>query len=97
MRNARRVFRISCWPAGIVLLAGMAGLGTTWPVGARTPVAPKGGPGHLPPEGELGFDVRDAPSSGPILTAYPFALTNPVFLDVDGDGRYRASLPHGHR
>jgi hypothetical protein len=30
------------------------------------------------------------------FTAYPFALTNPVFLDVDGDGKYRAGLPHGH-
>jgi len=33
---------------------------------------------------------------GKTFTAYPFALTNPVFLDVDGDGKYRASLPHGH-
>ena len=30
------------------------------------------------------------------FTAYPFALTNPVFLDVDGDGHYRTALPHGH-
>jgi hypothetical protein len=30
------------------------------------------------------------------FTAYPFALTNPVFVDVDGDGRYRTGLPHGH-
>jgi hypothetical protein len=30
------------------------------------------------------------------FTAYPFALTNPVFLDVDGDGRYRTNLKHGH-
>jgi hypothetical protein len=30
------------------------------------------------------------------FTAYPFALTNPVFLDVDGDGKYRTGLPHGH-
>jgi hypothetical protein len=30
------------------------------------------------------------------FTAYPFALTNPVFLDVDGDGRYRAGMKHGH-
>jgi hypothetical protein len=34
---------------------------------------------------------------GKTFTAYPFALTNPVFLDVDGDGKYRASLPHGHK
>jgi hypothetical protein len=33
---------------------------------------------------------------GKRFVAYPFALTNPVFLDVDGDGRYRASAPHGH-
>jgi len=30
------------------------------------------------------------------FTAYPFALTNPVFLDVDGDGRYRTGAKHGH-
>ena len=30
------------------------------------------------------------------FTAYPFALTNPVFLDVDGDGAYRTNAPHGH-
>jgi hypothetical protein len=29
------------------------------------------------------------------FTAYPFALTNLLFLDVDGDGKYRAGLPHG--
>ena len=33
---------------------------------------------------------------GKRFTAYPFALTNPVFLDVDGDGKYRAPFPHGH-
>jgi len=26
---------------------------------------------------------------GKTFTAYPFALTNPIFLDVDGDGRFR--------
>jgi len=30
------------------------------------------------------------------FTAYPFALTNPVFLDVDGDGRYTTVAKHGH-
>jgi hypothetical protein len=30
------------------------------------------------------------------FTAYPFALTNPVFLDVDGDGKYRTGAKHGH-
>jgi hypothetical protein len=30
------------------------------------------------------------------FTAYPFALTNPVFLDADGDGLYRTGLKHGH-
>jgi hypothetical protein len=30
------------------------------------------------------------------FTAYPFALTNPVFLDVDGDGQYRTGAKHGH-
>ncbi len=33
---------------------------------------------------------------GRTFTAYPFALTNPVFLDVDGDGKYRTGLPHNH-
>jgi hypothetical protein len=33
---------------------------------------------------------------GKTFTAYPFALTNPVFLDVDGDGKYRTGLAHGH-
>jgi hypothetical protein len=33
---------------------------------------------------------------GKTFTAYPFALTNPVFLDVDGDGKYRTGQPHGH-
>jgi hypothetical protein len=33
---------------------------------------------------------------GKVFTAYPLALTNPVFLDVDGDGRYRADLKHSH-
>src|SRR3569623_1761930 len=30
------------------------------------------------------------------FTAYPFALTNPVFLDADGDGKYTTGAPHGH-
>jgi hypothetical protein len=30
------------------------------------------------------------------FTAYPFALTNPVFLDVDGDGKYRTGAKHNH-
>ncbi|HEY7373709.1 MAG TPA: CehA/McbA family metallohydrolase [Polyangia bacterium] len=34
---------------------------------------------------------------GKTFTAYPFALTNPVFLDADGDGKYRSALPHGHK
>jgi len=33
---------------------------------------------------------------GKRFTAYPFALTNPVFLDADGDGRYATGAPHGH-
>jgi hypothetical protein len=31
------------------------------------------------------------------FTAYPFALTNPVYLDVNGDGHYRGAYPHGHK
>jgi hypothetical protein len=33
---------------------------------------------------------------GKKFTVYPLALTNPVFLDVDGDGRYLAHLKHTH-
>ncbi len=33
---------------------------------------------------------------GKTFTAYPFALTNPVLLDVDGDGKYRTGQPHNH-
>ena len=30
------------------------------------------------------------------FTVYPLALTNPIFLDTDGDGRYLAHLKHTH-
>ena len=33
---------------------------------------------------------------GKTFAAYPFALTNPVFLDVDGDGKYRTGAKHNH-
>ena len=33
---------------------------------------------------------------GKRFTVYPLALTNPVFLDADGDGRYLAHLKHTH-
>ena len=33
---------------------------------------------------------------GKRFTVYPLALTNPVFLDTDGDGRYLAHLKHTH-
>ena len=33
---------------------------------------------------------------GKVFTVYPLALTNPIFLDTDGDGRYRANLKHTH-
>jgi hypothetical protein len=26
---------------------------------------------------------------------FPFAVTNPIFLDVDGNGQYDPVLPHG--
>ena len=29
------------------------------------------------------------------VTVFPFALTNPIFLDVDGNGKYDPALPHG--
>jgi len=32
----------------------------------------------------LRFDVR------------PLALTNPIFLDTDGDGKFTPLFPHGH-
>ena len=33
---------------------------------------------------------------GKDVTVFPFALTNPIFLDVDGNGVYDPPLPHGH-
>ena len=55
-----------------------------------------------PRDGYLVVRVDGAKSLSPVVgdrktfTAYPFALTNPVFLDVDGDGKYRTGFPHGH-
>lgn len=55
-----------------------------------------------PRDGYLVVRVDGAKSLSPVVgdrktfTAYPFALTNPIFLDVDGDGKYRTGLPHGH-
>jgi hypothetical protein len=55
-----------------------------------------------PKDGYVVVRVDGEKSLAPVVgdrktfTAYPFALTNPVFLDVDGDGRYRTGLPHGH-
>jgi hypothetical protein len=56
-----------------------------------------------PADGYVVVRVDGEKSLAPVVgdrktfTAYPFALTNPVFLDVDGDGRYRTGLPHGHK
>jgi hypothetical protein len=55
-----------------------------------------------PADGYVVVRVDGEKSLAPVVgdrktfTAYPFALTNPVFLDVDGDGRYRTGLKHGH-
>ncbi|HEY1811822.1 MAG TPA: CehA/McbA family metallohydrolase [Kofleriaceae bacterium] len=32
---------------------------------------------------------------GKDVTVFPFAITNPIFLDVDGNGAYDPPLPHG--
>jgi len=32
---------------------------------------------------------------GKDVTVFPFAVTNPIFLDVDGNGQYDPVLPHG--
>ena len=32
---------------------------------------------------------------GKDVTVFPFAITNPIFLDVDGNGAYDPVLPHG--
>ncbi|HEY1551187.1 MAG TPA: CehA/McbA family metallohydrolase, partial [Kofleriaceae bacterium] len=32
---------------------------------------------------------------GKDVTVFPFAITNPVFVDVDGNGKYDPVLPHG--
>jgi hypothetical protein len=55
-----------------------------------------------PADGYVVVRVDGEKSLAPVVgdrktfTAYPFALTNPVFLDVDGDGRYRTGQKHGH-
>ena len=33
---------------------------------------------------------------GKDVVVHPFALTNPIFLDADGNGKYDPVLPHGH-
>jgi hypothetical protein len=76
----------------------------------RWTVAPGAGPERFhekfdlstPRDGYVVVRVDGEKSLSPVVgdgktfTAYPFALTNPVFLDVDGDGKYRTGLPHGH-
>ena len=32
---------------------------------------------------------------GKDVVVHPFALTNPIFLDTNGNGKYDAVLPHG--
>jgi len=32
---------------------------------------------------------------GKDVTVFPFAITNPIFLDADGNGTYDPALPHG--
>jgi hypothetical protein len=55
-----------------------------------------------PSDGYVVVRVDGEKSLAPVVgdrktfTAYPFALTNPVFLDVDGDGKYRTGAKHGH-
>lgn len=55
-----------------------------------------------PEDGYLVVRVDGEKSLAPVVgdrktfTAYPFALTNPIFLDVNGDGQYRANLKHTH-
>jgi hypothetical protein len=55
-----------------------------------------------PTDGYVVVRVDGEKSLAPVVgdrktfTAYPFALTNPVFLDVDGDGHYRTGQKHGH-
>jgi hypothetical protein len=55
-----------------------------------------------PTDGYVVVRVDGEKSLSPVVgdrktfTAYPFALTNPVFLDVDGDGKYRTGAKHGH-
>jgi hypothetical protein len=76
----------------------------------RWAVAPSGAPVRFhetfevttPRDGYVVVRVDGEKSLAPVVgdrktfSAYPFALTNPVFLDVDGDGKYRSGMPHGH-
>ena len=75
-----------------------------WPVPTSTEVVRfhEGFDVTTPRDGYVVVRIDGEKSLAPVVgdrktfTAYPFALTNPVFLDVDGDGKYRAGLPHGH-
>src|SRR5215831_15960346 len=82
-----RALRAVWWKAAILLLGLFAGLrhGSSTAAGARAPA--EAAPGHLAPEGELSFDVREGPSGGPIpckLTLVGVEGTpNPQFTRVD--------------
>src|SRR5262249_56470311 len=86
MRAVRRAFSALWWRAALLSIALVAGLRHGSSAGARGPAADVA-PVHLPPEGELSFDVREAPSGGPI----PCKLTlggvegtpSPQFTRVD--------------
>ena len=80
MRAVRRVLGAVWWRAAILLLALVAGVRHGSSAGARGPAALDVAPGHLPIEGELAFDVREAPSGEPI----PCKLT---LVGVDGHAR----------
>jgi hypothetical protein len=97
MRTVRRALRV-WWQIAILLVALFAGLRRGSSAGARAPAA-DAPPVHLPAEGELAFDVREAPSGGPIpckLTLVGVDRTpNPQFTRVDigrpeGDGAIAA-------
>ena len=76
-----------------------------WPVAPTTAavrfhekveVSSPGSDGYVVVRVDGGKPLTPVVGDGKTFTVYPLALTNPVFLDVDGDGRYLAHLKHTH-
>jgi hypothetical protein len=62
----------------------------------RVDVSSPGTDGYVVVRVDGGKPLTPIVGDGRRFTVYPLALTNPVFLDTDGDGRYLAHLKHTH-